>query len=54
MYTTLAAVVVCSQVYTFPDNTKLTMAELVDKTKTTIVKTKTCNIKGNCILFFSP
>ena len=42
-------VMLYSQVYTFPDNSKLTMAELVDKTKTSIIKTKTCHIKGNCV-----
>ena len=34
--------------YTFPDDSKLTKTDLVDKAKTTVVKTKTCNITGVC------
>ena len=40
--------------YTFPDDSKLTMAELVDKAKTTIVITKTCHITGVCVCICVP
>ncbi|XP_065907134.1 syntaxin-binding protein 5-like isoform X2 [Dysidea avara] len=44
-YAVLCSEVLC-KVYTLPDGGKLTMLELVDKLKTSIVKTETCHIEG--------